>query len=380
MSRPIDVAIADDSYLVRRVLEFAFDEHSDINLVASVENGQLAVDAVREHDPDLLILDIEMPVMDGLDTLRALSKDRFRTKTIVLSSTTKRHAPVTMMALALGAETYLQKPTATGNKRSIEQVSDELITLIKEIGGEQIASSAENKKVQSKQSTDNEKHDRDRSNKEASSGKKVREEPEYNIQPGEDRKPDHQADIIVLGCSTGGPNALSELFAHIPSTLKIPLCIVQHMPKNFLPQLAKRLNKESGHPFHIAEEGMQVEAGHIYLAPGEIHLTLKRSDGALTCHLDDSEPEVFCKPSVNPLFRSAVDIYGKQTLGIILTGMGEDGLDGVRSVHKHQGKVIIQDKESAVVWSMPRAVAEHDLADRINTIHEIADYLKKYQQ
>jgi len=345
--RPIQVAIADDSYVIRTVLEMIIRSQTDMVVVASVENGELALKAVEDKQPDFLLLDIEMPVMDGITTLKHLFKLRSKTKVIVLSTLTAKHAPVTIHALSLGATAYLQKPTTQGNKRSIEEISAKLLDLIRSLYGsphhiEEVENTAEN----FPQTHSNEVY-----------------------------KPE----IVVVGSSTGGPNALSVFLKDIVKPLPVPLVIIQHMPESFIPQLAKRLSIDSDIDVQVVEQNMVLQKGIAYIGPGEIHTEIKVTEsGKYYFDLVDGPPEVFCKPSVNPLFRTAARLFRKKTLGVILTGMGEDGLDGSRHVKKYGGRIIAQDSKTSVVWGMPKAVVAENLADEVLPIDSIGATVSQF--
>lgn len=340
--KPIQVAIADDSYVIRTVLEMIIRSQPDMQVVASVEHGELALQAVEEKQPDILLLDIEMPVMDGITTLQHLFKKRTKTKVIVLSTLTAKHAPVTIHALSLGAAAYLQKPSTQGNKRSIEEISAMLLDLIRNLSGSPVIKHAE-QKVQELESVGNE-----RSTKAFS------------------------ADIVVIGSSTGGPNALSQVLSDLTKPVPVPVVIIQHMPVMFIPQLAKRLEQDTGLHVLVADKEMPLEAGKIYIGPGDIHTEIKQNKKQqLVLDLVDGPLEVFCKPSVNPLFRSAARLFKDRALGVILTGMGEDGLDGSRHIKKLGGKIIAQDSATSVVWGMPKAVVAENLADQVLAVDKI---------
>jgi two-component system, chemotaxis family, protein-glutamate methylesterase/glutaminase len=344
--KQIQVVIADDSYVIRAVLEMIIRSQPDMRVVASVENGELALKEVESKSPDFLLLDIEMPVMDGITTLKHLFKLRSKTKVIVLSTLTAKHAPVTIHCLSLGAAAYLQKPTTQGNKRSIEEISSRLLDLIRSLHSSPI---------------DLEINE--------SPFKKPEPETSEFIRP----------EIVVVGSSTGGPNALSVFLKDLAKPLPVPLVIIQHMPESFIPQLAKRLSIDSNIDVQVCEQNMVLQPGVAYIGPGEIHTEIKVSDkGKYYFDLVDGPPEVFCKPSVNPLFRTAAHLFRKKTLGVILTGMGEDGLDGSRQIKKFGGKIIAQDSKSSVVWGMPKAVVAENLADEILPIDQIGNTVSQY--
>ena len=347
--KPIQVVIADDSYVIRAVLEMIIRSQPDMDVVGSVENGELALKEVEEKQPDILLLDIEMPVMDGITTLKHLFKKRNKTKVIVLSTLTAKHAPITIHALSLGAAAYLQKPTTQGNKKSIEEISAKLLDLIRNLNASPEVEKAAIEMVASSTRVNNDS---------------TSQSPKAAV----DSKPE----IVVIGSSTGGPNALSQILADLTKPINVPIVIIQHMPLTFIPQLAKRLQDDTGVPVLVAEEGMVIEKGKIYIGPGDIHTEIKAGRGKnYELTLVDGPLEVFCKPSVNPLFRSAARLFRENVLGVILTGMGEDGLDGSRHVRKLGGKLIAQDSKTSVVWGMPKAVVSENLANQILPLEKI---------
>ncbi|TNE69800.1 chemotaxis-specific protein-glutamate methyltransferase CheB [bacterium] len=342
--KPIQVVIADDSYVIRTVLEMIIRSQPDMEVIGSVENGELALHEVEEKQPDILLLDIEMPVMDGITTLKHLFKKRTKTKVIVLSTLTAKHAPVTIHALSLGAAAYLQKPSTQGNKKSIEEISSMLLDLIRNLSGSPVI-----------------KH-------------QTPSAPSAIVDKAVEQARDkvYKAEIVVIGSSTGGPNALSQVLGDLSKPLQVPVLIVQHMPVMFIPQLAKRLEQDSGLTVLVAEDKMPVEKGKVYISPGDIHTEVTvNSKKEPIIKLVDGPLEVFCKPSVNPLFRSVSRIFTDKTLGVILTGMGEDGLDGSRHVKLNGGKLIAQDSATSVVWGMPKAVVGENLADQILPVEKI---------
>ena len=359
MSDVITVVAADDSYVVRSLLDSIFSETDDIRLIETAKNGEEACRAVQELQPDILVLDIEMPKMDGLETLKALRGKKVHTKVIVLSTLTSKFAPIAMKALSLGATTYIQKPSTRSNKKSIEEVADELTSLIRSIVGSR-PRTVPKKKPKTKQA------DRTKELK-----------PSIHALKSLDAVKKRPLDLIVVASSTGGPNALSELLSQLKPKFQIPIAITQHMPKLFLPQLAKRLSKDAGKMVLMAEEGMLLRKGVVYVCPGDIHTKVLARKEQLQFRLDDSEPEIFCKPAANKLFRSAAHLDDQHVLGLVLTGMGEDGYAGSAELVANGHAVLAQDKTSSVIWSMPGIVVEKGLASGEMNLAEMADLLNQ---
>jgi two-component system chemotaxis response regulator CheB len=344
----IRVVVADDSATMRKTLSMILTEQDDIEVVAEAVNGQEAIDFAKRHRPDILVLDVEMPVKDGIEVLKELRKTGLRTKTILVSSLTQRFAPVTVQGLALGAVGYIPKPTASEKGRTIDDVAAKLLDLIRNV-----AAPSENQRY-------------------------AHATEMQSVVPAEMINPPFSASalqisIAVMASSTGGPNALSLFLDSITAPVPFPVVLVQHMPKIFLPQLAERLSSESKIPVLMAEDNLLLKPGHFYVAPGEIHTKVERDhDGNFRSHLFDGPAEQFCKPSANPLFRSAAVAAKQNCLALVFTGMGSDGLHGAHMVRRLGGTVIVQDKESSVVWGMPGAIAAAGLANAQLKIEEMA--------
>ena len=354
MSRsPVSVALVDDSRVVRSVLRVLFEEIPDIEIIAEGEHGREAVSIIREHAPDVLILDIEMPVMTGIEALQELRDVRHDTEIIILSTLTEKYAPIALKALSLGASTYIEKPTTMGDGRSAEEIRDELVKLIRSFG-----------------SSDQQRAPRPAADPADTS-------PQRSPKKSAEVIAKQEFEVICIASSTGGPEALASLVSQLDGTFSIPIVIVQHMPTAFLPHLAKRLGKCTPMRVKIASAGERVEPGTIYIAPGEIHTTLVQRFNKPAVALEDSDPEVFCKPSANPLFRSAATLFAEKALCIVLTGMGEDGLAGAEFAVDRDATVIAQDEASATIWGMPYHVVKHDLHSIELPLGEIAPLLNQ---
>lgn len=353
MTQPdkIRVLIADDSTSMRNMLTAVLLPQDDMELLPAAKDGEMAVTFCRDFKPDVLVLDVEMPKLDGIEVLKILRHEAPAVRTILLSSLTQRFAPITVQGLSLGAVGYIPKPSALQEGLSLDEVAAKLLDLIRSV-----ASSSEKKRY--------------------SALSTVPRLPQ--MKP--DLEPDemHPVQFVAIASSTGGPNALSRLFKSVNGIWPAPALIVQHMPKIFLPQLAERLSMESGVPFEMADHEKPVKKGIVYVAPGEIHTKIEAgSDANPRFMLVDSPPEQFCKPSANPSFRSAAQVYRRGTLAVVLTGMGSDGMHGANLVKHYGGTVAVQDKDSSVVWGMPGAVAEAGLADFILPLEDMGGWLRK---
>jgi two-component system chemotaxis response regulator CheB len=333
---PVRVVVVDDSVVIRRVLTDLLSSDPDIEVVGTAANGKLGLDKIRAAKPDIVILDIEMPVMDGLHTLPPLRAEFPDLPVLMFSTLTTRGGTATLDALALGATDYLTKPESFGGRdQAMAAIKAEMVPKIKVLGRLQ---------------------------------KTTR--PRAALTPvASVRAPVRRAaatgriDIIAIAVSTGGPKALQDIIPRLPHNLPVPVVMVQHMPPVFTGLLAERLDRES--QVHVVEaaHGSVVQAGTVYVAPGGRHMVLaKQQNGAVIVHLNDDAPENSCRPAADPLFRSVAACYGGNTLGVVLTGMGADGCKGSKVLVDAGGEVLVQDEATCVVWGMPGAVVRAGLA------------------
>lgn len=336
-SRRIRVLIVDDSAVIRKLVADALAADPQIEVIGSAQNGQLAVERVARLKPDAVTMDIEMPVMNGIDAVRVIRRTNPRLPIVMFSTLTERGASATLDALQAGASDYVTKPSnVSGFAQSQANVREQLIPKLKALTGiglrPQTVAAA-------------------------------RMAPPRPAGPRPARTGGAQA--IILGCSTGGPDALSRVLPALPAQLSIPVLIVQHMPPVFTRLLAQRLDLIC--PLRVTEavEGDEVVPGRVLIAPGGSHLEVRRRGTGVVAHLSDAPPENFCRPAVDVLFRSAVSTYADRLLAVILTGMGRDGEKGARLVRDAGGEVIAQDEPTSVVWGMPGAVVTSGLADKV---------------
>jgi two-component system chemotaxis response regulator CheB len=332
------VLLVDDSSVTRRVIGAALSEHPEIEVVASLPNGELALARLPDVQPDVVILDVEMPGMDGVETLLKLRQAHPSLPVIMFSALTERGAEVTVRALAAGASDYVCKPSATAGRSAESVISQELIPKILALCGRPSLRSPTIKPPAS-----NERRTRRR-----------------------------QAELVVIASSTGGPNALAELLPLLPPSLPVPVLIVQHMPPVFTRYLAERFNAVGPLRAREASEGDPLVPGQILVAPGDYHLEIHRDAQGSRATLNQGPPENSCRPAADVLFRSAAAGYGASVLAVVLTGMGQDGLVGARAVVEAGGQVLVQNGPSCVVWGMPKAVEQAGLADRVLPLSELA--------
>jgi two-component system chemotaxis response regulator CheB len=335
----IRVFIVDDAAAVRRLVAQALGRDPELEVVGMAADGRMALDRLNDARPDVVILDLEMPVLDGLQTLVELRKKHARLPVIMFSRFTQRGVEATVHALTLGADDYVPKP---GDGLEVGACIDGL--LIPKI------------KVLAQRSR--------RSAPDAP--RSAAPVPVSETRPASSsgvRSP--SVEVVVLGTSTGGPNALAELLAAFPADWSVPLLLVQHMPTGFTARLAERLSDKSGLRVREAVAGEPVAGAQVWVAAGDYHLCLRREGGTARLALNQDAPVNSCRPSVDVLFRSAAELYGPGVLAVVLTGMGQDGLRGCEAVRAAGGRVLVQDEASSVVWSMPGAVAEAGLANEV---------------
>jgi len=345
--RKVRVLIVDDSTVIRRLLTNALTSDPALEVVGTAPNGNIALQKIPQVNPDLITLDIEMPEMNGLETLKAIRQQYLKLPVIMFSTLTQRGAISTLDALSLGASDYVTKPANVGSvTAAIQNVKNELIPKIKalcryDVPATGIAAA--------------------RAPLPRSSALSRRTDLRLT-----------QFDIIAIGVSTGGPNALTEIFKQLPGDLPVPIVIVQHMPPVFTKYLAERLSAVSPLEVREATAGEVLRPGVAWLAPGNYHMALTRTSRGPTIQLHQLPPENSCRPAVDVLFRSVAELYGAATLGAVLTGMGQDGLRGCEAIQAAGGRVLAQDEATSVVWGMPGAVATAGLADAIVPLPRIA--------
>jgi two-component system chemotaxis response regulator CheB len=342
----IRVLIVDDAVVIRRIVTDVLSGDPEIEVAGAAANGKIALAKIPQVNPDLVTLDVEMPEMDGLQTLRAIRKLYPRLPVVMFSTLTARGASSALDALAAGANDYVTKPSNVGNVQiAMQRIREELIPKIKGLCAKAVVPAPARKVVRPalpKTST-----------------------PAAPPAAG-------RVEMVVVGISTGGPNALAEMIPGLPGDLPVPVLVVQHMPPVFTRVLAERLNQKSRIAVKEAQNGDEVKAANVYIAPGDYHMTLRRSGTRLLIVLNQGVPENSCRPAADVLFRSAAAIAGASTLGVVMTGMGQDGFHGSQEIHDAGGSIIAQDEASSVVWGMPGTVARSGLASQVMPLAEIA--------
>lgn len=337
----INVLIVDDSSVVRRTLKTVLSSDPEINVVGSASDGREGVDLGLKLKPDLVILDVDMPKMNGLEVLAELKANNPELPIIMFSSLVQKGSLITLDAISLGADDYYCKPSTGSAEETIELLKKELLPRIKAI-------------FKKNQST---------------SG--LFKLPPVLKKENRDLSKLSPPKLLAIGVSAGGPDALKTLLLALPAPLPIPAIITQHMPPDFTKSLADHLNSQTRHSVIEASEGDQLVPGRFLLAPGDYHMIVKESTAGNCVSLTQTPPENYCRPAVDPMLRSASKVYGSSVLVVILTGMGQDGLQGCKAVHEAGGRIIVQDQATSVVWGMPGTIFREGLADEALSIHDL---------
>ncbi len=336
----VKVLVVDDSTLMRRMIIDVLNSHPQIKVVGFAINGRMAINYLERLKPDVVTLDVEMPFMNGLETLKEIKKIN-PIPTVMLSSLTKSGAEVTLQALELGAVDFIQKPESA--EKGLESIEKDLVT--------KVLAAAKSK--------------------DAFAGKNAKHlKQAVEIPTLKTTQKVTRVKTVVIGCSTGGPPALKEVVPYIPADLPAQILIVQHMPPKFTAMLAQRLDKISQITVKEAEEGDELQVGRALMAPGDYHMCLGVNNKILL----NQEPQVWgVRPAVDLTLASAAKIYKEDVIGVVLTGMGHDGMNGSGSVKKFGGYVMAEDKSTALIYGMPRSVIEAGHADEIVPLHKVAN-------
>jgi two-component system chemotaxis response regulator CheB len=355
----IRILIVDDSVVVRRMVADLLASDAALEVAGTAPNGRIALAKLPQVNPDLVLLDVEMPEMNGLETLAALRKNYPRLPVIMFSRFTKRGAAVTLEALTLGASDYVTMPeSASGAATGVPELREQLVFKIKELCPRPAAGG------EGRGRGDNGTVSTIGAAGPASTSPRLSA---LGITKAQ------RVDIVAIGTSTGGPNALATLLAALPGDCPVPIVIVQHMPPAFTALLAERLAARTAIGVGEATFGHALYPGRAWIAPGDHHMELARdAQQAVRLRLHQGPPENSCRPSVDVLFRSVAEVYGAGTLAVVLTGMGQDGLRGSERIREVGGQVLAQDEATSVVWGMPGLVARADLADQVLPLDQLA--------
>ncbi len=337
---PIRILIVDDSSVIRKILGEGLAADPGLEVVGTAGTGSIALSKIPQVNPDLVTLDIEMPGMNGLETLAAIRKTYPKLPVIMFSTLTERGAAITLDALALGASDYVTKPSNTGSLDvTLNQIRAQLIPKVKALCASRLSRLS------------------------------APAAPLRRATPVGDAP---RVEVLAIGTSTGGPNALAELLPAIPGDFPVPIVIVQHMPPVFTRLLASRLNDRSALTVQEGSPGQSLKAGEAWIAPGDFHMTLESQGTSVRLSTNQDPPENSCRPAVDPLFRSVAKVFGCHALAVVLTGMGADGVNGCQHIREKGGQVYVQDEASSVVWGMPGSVAAAGLANGVYPINAMA--------
>jgi len=349
---PLRVMIVDDAVVVRGLVSRWLEEEG-FQVVASLRTGRDAVNQIERANPDVVILDVEMPELDGISALPLLLEKKRDLVVIMASTVTRRNAEISLRALALGAADYVPKPETNRGVTTSLEFRRELIDKVRHLGGSRRAPAV--RRPVRPVGTVGERH-----------AAPIKLRPFSPILPR----------VLLIGSSTGGPQALNTIMSRIgPLVDTVPVLITQHMPPMFTTILAEHLARSAERPAHEAVAGEPIHPGAIYLAPGGRHMRIAQHDGAAVIALDDGPLVNFCRPAVDPLFASAARVYGSSALAVILTGMGTDGALGAGDIASAGGSVIAQDEATSVVWGMPGSAAHAGVCSAVLALAEIAPRL-----
>jgi len=353
---PINVLIIDDSAVIRRLLTRSLQSDPEIARVDSAGSGQIGLGILERRPPDVVILDVIMPEMDGLAVLREI-RARDKMLPVIMFSTETRHAAQsTIEALSLGASAYVPKPS----KLSVgpDVIERQLLPKIKALVKRRAAFTFGARPSPS-----------------SSAPRSPRTVPKASSPPSRRSRRIVRVQLLAIGASTGGPQALERVLTSLPGNLSVPVVVIQHMPPTFTMYLAQRLNSVCALRVREGIDGERLEPGDVWIAPGGVHMDLFRDGTSARIQLSDAPPENSCRPSVDVTFRAAARIYGSGVLAAVLTGMGSDGTKGSLSIAAAGGRIIAQDQASSVVWGMPRAVVDAGVADRVLPLGRIGPVL-----
>lgn len=411
MTRRVRVLIVDDSVTIRRLVSDLVASQADLEVAGVAPSGRIALAKIPQVCPDVVTLDVEMPDLDGLQTLAEIRKTHPRLPVIMFSSVTERAAAATLEALALGANDYVTKPAgSTGLAGAIERVREQLLPKIRELGAQAPAISSVPRRGSIGTSINPALGSSPVSGAPSLLAPPVRSIPAPVLRsvptpvvrsipappalprstpslgarpipslgarsiPARSIPPPGGGgiEIIAIGCSTGGPNALTQMFSALPPDLSVPIVITQHMPPIFTKLLAERLSASTRVVVHEAKDGDVLAPGQAWLAPGDHHMDLQRTGSEVRVVLNQEPPENSCRPSVDVMLRGVARVYGTRSLSVILTGMGQDGLRGCQDLYDLGAEIIVQDEATSVVWGMPGFVARAGLAAAVLPIDAMA--------
>ena len=374
-TQPYSVLVVDDSAMMRSLVGRIVESDEQTTLAGKAMNGVFALHKIETLKPEVIVLDLEMPEMNGIEFLQERRKRGIDVPVIVLSSVATKGATITMEALSLGASDFILKPSGSVST-DIHTVADHLLELIKSLGAEY--------RIRHGEPEPRPVDEARRPVPGAQARPAHRREPV--VPPVVERPPIEPGpiDLVAVGISTGGPNALRKVFALIESDLPCPIVVVQHMPPGFTTEFAKSLDRVCALTVTEAQDGDRLEAGHVYIAPGDHHITVTRSAGTGRIHVGQDKPRNGHRPSADVLFASVAEHYGKHALGVIMTGMGKDGATELGNILHKGGITIGQDEQSSVVYGMPKVAYEMGHVQYQTPLSEISETIvrlvREYQR
>lgn len=359
-AHPLRVLVVDDAVIFRRTISDSLASIPGVEVVGAAANGKIALEKIELLRPDLVTLDLEMPVLDGMEVLRRLHEQPDPPQVLILTGETAVEARATTDALRLGAFDFIAKPRGHDRQENQQDLRAKLARRVQALlrMRERRASAASRRSAGSKAAPVAEPRAAESS-----------PPPKVSVFPPRD------VEVIAIGISTGGPRALAELLPRLPGDFPLPILIVQHMPALFTQSLADELDRLASVTVGEASDGQPVRAGHVYLAPGGRQMKVVQEENAFVIRITEDPPENSCKPSVDYLFRSVADAYGNHAIGIVMTGMGYDGTVGSRMLKSRGAGIICQDEASCVVFGMPRGPIEQGLADAVVSLDALPDML-----
>ena len=383
-SQPIQVLVVDDSALMRNLVSRIIDQEPDLEVAGKAMNGRFALGKLDSLKPDAIVLDLEMPEMNGVAFLQERKKLGITIPVIVLSAVAQKGATITMDALSLGAADFIPKPSGQ-DPEEIRTIGKQLVEMVRSYGTRY---RQENKRLPIGTKTAAQKPSE---SQKTLSTTKSEETPRISTITEVSRTPSRtrtrkaqpgQLELIAIGISTGGPNALRHVFSQLHPELKTPILVVQHMPAGFTTEFAKSLDRICPMDVKEAQEGDIIRPGRILIAPGDYHISVERKSLAVILHLESTPPVNGHRPSADVLFESVARVYGNRAMGIIMTGMGKDGADKLGDIYEAGGITLGQDQDSSVVYGMPRVAQEYghvmeqvELNDMANRIYTLAQEL-----
>lgn len=362
--------VVDDSTMYRQALKGIVETIPGVKCIGQACDGREAIEKIISDKPDVVTLDMEMPVMSGMDVIKAVTAKNLSAKLIIVSACSQSGAEVAINALKLGAYDFITKPNRLSEGGAKEDIRQQLIEKLKALQGD--ANKVLKRSLEASDTTKNSQRPI-AIGRSTTAGKFVVSKP---VTPPSISRRELAPKAIAMGCSTGGPKALLKLFSGLTCKLDIPIYIVQHMPPMFTQTLAKSIDEIGIVSVKEAEDGEKPLPNHAYIAPGGRQMKLVHGDDGVEIKITDDAPENFCKPSVDYFFNSVAEIYEARALGVILSGMGSDGSEGLKKMKRHGVTVLGQDEESCVVYGMPRVAQEAGLIDKQVNIENMASAIE----